>query len=431
MSNFAILRTAKLKTLGNVSASLSHTYRTRETPNADPDKADRNEYSRATPDEVMQALRDRLPEKRRKDAVIGLEYFVGGSPEWFEGKTQEQQDAYLKDAVKWLESRHGKDNVIGWSIHRDEKTPHLVAYVVPLDDNGKLNAKKWTGGASAMSKMQTDFAKTVGACHGMQRGIEGSRAHHQSIKDFYAQIESPSKHVTISPEDAVPKVLRKGVMGIGEARETPEMVATRLTNEVREAYAPAVEAAKLAASERHRAEEMALSALILGRERKEDRERLEALQRHFAPFLELAILDKQACSKLLIQAQEQVKAIKAEKARAEHQAKIDKEKQRRIDDLVRVERKTAGASCTFARIALEALQKAGGDASRVDWLTVEKSTFEESVLRNKQEPKDVLAALLKHSPAMVDPQRLEKVKASLPTVQKEVDAPSHDAPSLG
>ena len=30
---FAILRTAKLKSLGNVSASLSHTYRTRETPN--------------------------------------------------------------------------------------------------------------------------------------------------------------------------------------------------------------------------------------------------------------------------------------------------------------------------------------------------------------------------------------------------------------
>ena len=90
-AHFAILRVAKLKSLGNVGGSLAHTYRTRETPNADPSRADQNEHSHATPGEVMQALRDKLPEKRRKDAVIGLEYFVGGSPEWFEGKTCEQQ----------------------------------------------------------------------------------------------------------------------------------------------------------------------------------------------------------------------------------------------------------------------------------------------------------------------------------------------------
>ena len=96
-AHFAILRTAKLKSLGNVGGSLAHTYRTRETSNADPSRADQNEHSHATPGEVMQALRDKLPEKRRKDAVIGLEYFVGdllrkqnpssrqskSSPSWF------------------------------------------------------------------------------------------------------------------------------------------------------------------------------------------------------------------------------------------------------------------------------------------------------------------------------------------------------------
>lgn len=33
---FAILRCAKIKTLGNMGASLQHTFRERETPNADP-----------------------------------------------------------------------------------------------------------------------------------------------------------------------------------------------------------------------------------------------------------------------------------------------------------------------------------------------------------------------------------------------------------
>ncbi len=34
--NYAILRTAKLKTMGNIGGSLAHNYRTIETPNADP-----------------------------------------------------------------------------------------------------------------------------------------------------------------------------------------------------------------------------------------------------------------------------------------------------------------------------------------------------------------------------------------------------------
>ncbi|WP_419851934.1 plasmid recombination protein [Actinobacillus pleuropneumoniae] len=39
-------------------------------------------------------------------------------------------------------------------MHNDESTPHLVAYVVPLDERGKLNAKKWLGGKKLMNEMQ-------------------------------------------------------------------------------------------------------------------------------------------------------------------------------------------------------------------------------------------------------------------------------------
>jgi len=433
-AHFAILRTAKLKSLGNVGGSLAHTYRTRETSNADPSRADQNEHSHATPGEVMQALRDKLPEKRRKDAVIGLEYFVGGSPEWFEGKNREQQDAYFREAVGWLEKRHGKENVVGWSIHRDESTPHLVAYVVPLDDKGKLNAKQWTGGPVALSKMQTDFAKTVGARHGLERGIEGSKAHHQTIKDFYAQIEKPGQHVTISPETAQPKVLKKGFLT--NEYETPEMVAERLTAAVQKAYTPAVEAAKLAASERRRADEMTLTAQTLSREKKEAQERLQALQKHLAPVLELETLAKQEFVQLFMHTQERVKAIKAEREKAAEREKLDQERQRRVDDLVRVERKTAGASCTFAQHALEAIQKAGGDASKVHWPTVEKAAVMESITQHRQQPKDVLAAIVKYSPGMVEPAQQEQARAFISTLAgKEIAAPKvgkqHEGPSPG
>jgi hypothetical protein len=431
-AHFAILRTAKLKSFGNVGGSLSHTYRTRETENADPSRSEENEHSHNSPGEVMQALRDRLPEKRRKDAVIGLEYFVGASPEWFEGKTRDQQNAYLLGALDWLQKRHGKENVVGWSIHRDETSPHLVAYVVPMTDRGTLNAKQWTGGAAALSKMQTDFARDVGARNGLQRGIEGSKAHHQTIKSFYAQIDQPSQHVSISPETTQPKVLKKGF--ITNEYESPEMVAQRVTAAVQKAYSPAVENAKLAASERRRADEMARTAKSLEREKKEAVERLKALQKHLAPVMELATLSKQEFAQVVRHAQERVDAIKAEREKAAEKERLDQERQRRIDDLVRVERNTAGAAHAFARNALAAIRKAGGDMSKVMWPEVEGVSIRESILEHRQDPKSVLAAIVKYSPGMVDQERQDKVQAFISTLAgKEVPAPKvskeRDGPS--
>lgn len=81
------------------------------------------------------------------------------------------------------------------SIHRDETTPHLVAYVVPLDPNtGRLNARKWLGGRAVLSQMQTDFANHVKNL-GLERGIEGSKAEHTTIKDYYAKVNQPTPKV--------------------------------------------------------------------------------------------------------------------------------------------------------------------------------------------------------------------------------------------
>ncbi len=407
-AHFAILRTAKLKSFGNVGGSLSHTYRTRETTNADPSRSDTNQHSHNSPGEVMQALRDRLPEKYRKDAVIGLEYFIGASPEWFQGKTREQEDAYFHQAVDWLQKRHGQENVVGWSIHRDESSPHLVAYVVPLSDRGTLNAKQWTGGAATLSKMQTDFAKTVGAPNDLERGIEGSKAHHQTIKSFYAQIDQAGQQIIVSPELAEPKVLKKNLFST--EYESPAMVAQRITGSVQKAYAPTVEQAKLAVSEGRRADQMALTAKSLERDKKALTERLKGFQAHLGPILELASLSKQEYSQLVRQAQERVNAIKAEREKAEEKYRVDHERSRRVDDLVRVEGTSAGAAKTFAHHALKAIEKAGGDASKVEWPEVEKVAIYESIMQRRHDPKSVMLAIVKHSPGMIDQARQDKAR---------------------
>ena len=193
--SFAILRTAKLKSFGEIGGSLSHNYRDRPTPNANSQLTQNNENSLSSAELVMSAIKDKLPEKRRKDAVLCVEYLITASPDWVSWHKSDEQK-YFDDAKKWLEDRHGKDNVIATTIHRDESTPHMIAYVVPLVD-GKLNAKKFLGGREKLSKMQTDFADNVGKSVGLVRGLEGSKAEHQTIKQYYANVNTAVK---ISPD---------------------------------------------------------------------------------------------------------------------------------------------------------------------------------------------------------------------------------------
>ncbi|WP_284081744.1 MobV family relaxase [Acinetobacter nosocomialis] len=188
--SYAILRTAKLKSFGEIGGSLSHNYRTRHTPNADPTRTLDNHHSVSKPDLVMDGIKQRLPDKTRSNAVLCVEYLITASPEWSGWQDQKQEADFFRRSLEWLEHKHGKENVIATSIHRDETTPHLVAYVVPIDSNGKLNARSFLGGRATLSKMQTDFHAKVKDL-GLERGLEGSKAEHKTVKEFYAELQEP------------------------------------------------------------------------------------------------------------------------------------------------------------------------------------------------------------------------------------------------
>lgn len=195
MSHFAILRVQKLKSAISVHRSLKHAFREQETPNADPAKAAQNVHLGARSSaEAMSAFRSRLPEKRRKDAVLAIEYLVTASPEAMSKLTPLD---YFNDALVWLKNRHGASNVVYSGLHYDEKTPHMYAYVVPLDESsGRLNARKWLGGATALSAMQSDFAVHVGARHGLERGIKGSKAKHERVQRHYSLVNSAAAQLS-------------------------------------------------------------------------------------------------------------------------------------------------------------------------------------------------------------------------------------------
>ena len=208
---YAILRCAKIKNLGNMGASLQHTFRERDTPNADERRTPDNTILHGADNSrgVLDAWKERAPEKIRSNAVHGLEYFIGASPEAMQKMTREEQDAYFREALDWMRERHGAENILSAVIHRDESTPHMSVMTIPLDERGKLNARAIVGNRQQLSAMQTDFAERVGKTHGLERGIEGSVAQHERVKRIYAHITDPLAAVEL-PER------RKGaVLGLG------------------------------------------------------------------------------------------------------------------------------------------------------------------------------------------------------------------------
>lgn len=203
MSNYSILRIKKIHNAGQVAAAASHIFRDKKTINADPERRSENVHFGYDSAESLQvAFNIALPEKIRKNAVICVEHLITFSPEALSRKDFNEKQ-YFKDAVNWLHEKYGK-GFIGATIHYDETTPHMHAYVVPLVNN-KLSATHFFDGRKKMKDFQTDFQHKVGAKHGLDRGIEGSKAKHTSIQKYYAHVNASVADMPKIP--AIPKKL--------------------------------------------------------------------------------------------------------------------------------------------------------------------------------------------------------------------------------
>ncbi|MBK6615975.1 MAG: plasmid recombination protein [Ottowia sp.] len=191
----------KHKSIASLKSRENHTYRKRETPNADPAKLHRNKllfgqenYS-AVAENFLQEYQS-AGNKIRKDAVMAVEFLLTASPEFFDEGPKNERDERLKKwceaQIEFVKKEHGEKNILCMYLHLDEKTPHIEAYVVPMDGKGKLNCKSFYGARNALNQLQTRYA-THNKDFGLERGAKGSRATHQQVQKFYDQIQQPAK----------------------------------------------------------------------------------------------------------------------------------------------------------------------------------------------------------------------------------------------
>lgn len=206
----SIIRTKKHNSVGGLKSRQTHTYRTRDTPNADPKKAGLNRllFGHTEYAQTAQKILDEYAKKHkiRENAVVAIEYLLSASPEFFEhGATYENSEKlreWCTAQIDFLKEKHGERNILCMYLHMDEKTPHIEAYVVPFDHRGKLNCRSFLGGSKKMTELQTDYAKAMGK-FGLTRGVQGSPATHTTVKQFYALIEGRNRISNASVEKAV------------------------------------------------------------------------------------------------------------------------------------------------------------------------------------------------------------------------------------
>lgn len=107
--------------------------------------------------------------KPRSNSVLALDTLYTASSEFFQGKTNEENDKFFRDCLKFHESHFG--HIISAVVHYDETTPHLHVISVPLTKDGRLSARDVIGNKAKMSKTQDQFFEQVGRGYGLERGI--------------------------------------------------------------------------------------------------------------------------------------------------------------------------------------------------------------------------------------------------------------------
>lgn len=107
--------------------------------------------------------------KARSNSVLALDTIYTASPQFFQERTNAENDKFFQDCLKFHESHFG--HIISAVVHYDETTPHLHVISVPLTKDNRLSARDVIGNKSRMSKTQDAFFEQVGRGYGLERGI--------------------------------------------------------------------------------------------------------------------------------------------------------------------------------------------------------------------------------------------------------------------
>ena len=192
--DYAVMRLKKIKSLSAFSGIEHHDQhreqlRHREHPERSGDNYHLRPAGHYSPDSTLaERFKDRTQgQKIRKNAVLAYEVVLSFSPSALNRIPPEE---WVFSSCSWLaDAFGGLVNIIDVAVHLDEKTPHIHAVVVPIDDRGHLNAKHYTGSRQKLSELQDSYAAAMEP-FGLSRGVKyyetKEKRYHQDHRSYNA-----------------------------------------------------------------------------------------------------------------------------------------------------------------------------------------------------------------------------------------------------
>ena len=170
---YCIMRTEKRKRTDITGIQKENTRTATEYNNKIEPGMDIFNVSLVQSDNWMQDIQqeiDRAGAHTRSNSVVALDTIYTASPQFFQGKTNAENDQFFRDCLEFHQRKFG--HVISAVVHYDESTPHMHIISVPLTKDGRLSARDVIGNRTKMRQTQTEFFEQVGRGYGLERGVQ-------------------------------------------------------------------------------------------------------------------------------------------------------------------------------------------------------------------------------------------------------------------
>lgn len=233
---FAICRISKLKG-SKMRAAQNHNARVDMPENANPQAFHQRLVGEEGKDieQLFTERKEATNAKIRADGVPVIEMMLSASPEYFRpGKPEaygqydaKRTEAWLKKTRAFLNEKYG-DNLIVLDLHCDEATPHVHAMITPIIEKTRKKRgkdeyyKANSFDASVMfsrkelGKLQDEYALALQDL-GINRGLKKSKAKHEDVKSFYAEMNNPApkpqlKATKKKESESYPQYIKRSVV---------------------------------------------------------------------------------------------------------------------------------------------------------------------------------------------------------------------------
>ena len=166
-------------------------------------------------------IKGRLTTSGDKATKVLTAFVVSARPEFFKGMSEREQDDYFKDAWKSLKEQFPTYHWTDVIVHRDERTPHMHAYALPLyqdpskgltfnatmTQGGNLDKTKYktyeARGSQFFKDFQDNLYRDLSRTWNVERGIPSDKKRMESRE--YKEIEAREKAVEAREKSAIEK----------------------------------------------------------------------------------------------------------------------------------------------------------------------------------------------------------------------------------